>query len=185
MRIVWHILAVLVLATPFFSGPGCPIQDEFDRVVLPMKDYSQSGKQELIEEIEQLSSLGLENADEAKIRLQSILDTAVEGIISIDENGIIEDFNPASVKVFGYRQSEVIGKNIKILCPNLFIVTMMAILSLSETQGRRRLLGLGERWLVDGRTGPCSQWTCLSVRCAFVIGGLSVGLFGIFLSEKS
>ena len=143
MVVVWHIYAVHSLATLFFSGPGCPIQDEFDRVVLPMKDYSQSGKQELIEEIEQLSSLVLENAEEAKVRLQSILDTAVEGIISIDENGIIEDFNPASQKIFGYRQNDVIGKNIKILMPEPFHSHHDGYLKSFRDTGKAKIIGIG------------------------------------------
>jgi PAS domain S-box-containing protein len=50
-------------------------------------------------------------------RINSIVDTAVDGIIVINSEGIIEHFNPASEKLFGYRVEEVIGKNVKILMP--------------------------------------------------------------------
>ena len=40
-------------------------------------------------------------------RLGSIIDSAVDGIIVIDEQGRIESFNPGAERLFGYSQSEV------------------------------------------------------------------------------
>ena len=51
-------------------------------------------------------------------RLQAILDTAVDGILTIDQHGIIETCNPAAAKMFGYAASELLGKNIKALMPS-------------------------------------------------------------------
>jgi diguanylate cyclase (GGDEF)-like protein/PAS domain S-box-containing protein len=48
-------------------------------------------------------------------RLESILETAGEGIITIDEQGIIETFNKAAQIIFGYQSSEIIGKNLTLL----------------------------------------------------------------------
>jgi len=48
-------------------------------------------------------------------RLESILDNAGEAIVTIDENGIIEGFNKAAQKLFQYKVSEVIGKNVNML----------------------------------------------------------------------
>lgn len=48
-------------------------------------------------------------------RLESILETADEGIITIDEHCIIETFNTAAQKLFGYHSSEIFGKHISML----------------------------------------------------------------------
>ena len=50
--------------------------------------------------------------------LQSIFDSAVEGIIVIDAKGLIKAFNPAAERLFGYRADEVLGQNVKLLMPS-------------------------------------------------------------------
>ena len=50
-------------------------------------------------------------------RLQSILDNAAEGILTIDENGLIETFNVAAQKLFGYEDEDITEKNIALLIP--------------------------------------------------------------------
>jgi len=52
-------------------------------------------------------------AKEAEIR--NIVDSAFNGMITINEQGIIETFNPAATRMFGYSEEEVIGKNISII----------------------------------------------------------------------
>lgn len=54
-----------------------------------------------------------------QLRLQSILDSAAEGIITVDHNGLIETFNNAAQKLFGYGE-EVIGQHLSILMPEEF-----------------------------------------------------------------
>lgn len=50
-------------------------------------------------------------------RLESILDNAAEGIITIDVSGHVETFNSAAQTLFGYSADEVVGKNISMLVP--------------------------------------------------------------------
>jgi len=59
----------------------------------------------------------LHAANELVHRLQSIINTAIDGIITIDDRGAIESINPSAAKQFGYLPDNIIGKNIKMLMP--------------------------------------------------------------------
>src|SRR5688500_3106351 len=50
--------------------------------------------------------------------LQSIFDSAVDGIIVIDAKGLIKAFNPGAERLFGYRTEEVLGHNVSMLMPS-------------------------------------------------------------------
>lgn len=49
--------------------------------------------------------------------LQAIIHNAMDGIITINERGEIEAFNPAAERIFGYAQHEVLGRNLSMLMP--------------------------------------------------------------------
>jgi len=50
-------------------------------------------------------------------RLRGVLDTVADGIITIDEKGIIYSFNPAAESIFDYTADDVVGQNVKIIIP--------------------------------------------------------------------
>jgi len=50
----------------------------------------------------------------------AIFNTVVDGIITIDRSGTIKTLNPAAANLFGYSPEEVIGRNVKILMPELY-----------------------------------------------------------------
>ncbi|KIO76383.1 histidine kinase [Pedobacter lusitanus] len=49
--------------------------------------------------------------------LEAIIETAIDGIITIDQRGKIESLNPAALQLFGYTLDEVVGQNIAKLMP--------------------------------------------------------------------
>jgi PAS domain S-box-containing protein len=53
----------------------------------------------------------------ATAEVKAIVQTAVNGVISIDGGGIIHTFNPAAERLFGWSSNEVIGKNVSLLIP--------------------------------------------------------------------
>ncbi len=52
--------------------------------------------------------------------LESIIENAADGLITIDADGHIESYNKACEEIFGYASNEIIGKNAQILIPNLY-----------------------------------------------------------------
>jgi PAS domain S-box-containing protein len=50
----------------------------------------------------------------------AIFNTVVDGIITIDRSGAIKTLNPAAANLFGYSPEEVIGRNVKMLMPELY-----------------------------------------------------------------
>jgi PAS domain S-box-containing protein len=56
-------------------------------------------------------------SEDMQNRLRTVLHTVVDGIITINSRGIIEDTNPAVEYIFGYVSDEIIGSHINIIFP--------------------------------------------------------------------
>ena len=53
--------------------------------------------------------------------VKAIVSTAVSGIITINNKGIIRSFNPSAEKIFGYQANEIMDRNVSILIPDVEI----------------------------------------------------------------
>ncbi|MEO6974436.1 MAG: PAS domain S-box protein [Gallionella sp.] len=76
-------------------------------------------------------------------RIQTILNTVTEGIITINEHGIVETINPAAEHLFGYTPAEVIGQNINMLMPEPYHSQYDGYLEHYRTTGEARMIGIG------------------------------------------
>ncbi len=84
------------------------------------------------------------------LRLQAVIETAIDGIITIDDRGIIETMNLAAAGLFEYEPSEVIGKNVKILMNHDHRDKHDGYLHRYNTTKEARIIGIGRE--VHGRT---------------------------------
>ncbi len=55
--------------------------------------------------------------EEERVRLKAILDGAVDAIITVNSDGMIESANPSVEKIFGYTPEELLGRNVNLLMP--------------------------------------------------------------------
>lgn len=72
--------------------------------------------QQLQQKLQELASSKRELLNR-EAKLNSIFNAAVEGIVTIDEQGVIESVNASLTEIFGYEKEELIGRNIKKLMP--------------------------------------------------------------------
>ncbi|MFB6273480.1 MAG: PAS domain S-box protein [Salinibacter sp.] len=94
---------------------------------------------------------------ESEAKAQAILETTVDGIITIDEEGTIESFNQAAEDIFGYEAEEVIGENVKVLMPSPYREEHDEYLRSYRETGRKHIIGVGREVTgkrKDGSTFP-------------------------------
>jgi PAS domain S-box-containing protein len=134
-----------------------------------MDDYASMSRDELIARLRAASArspgpvpqggIGVAASDaspallDTEERLRAILQTAVEGIVTIDEQGIIESMNPAAEKTFGFKAEEVIGKNVSALMPSPYREEHDSYMANYLRTGRARIIGIGREVVGQRKDG--------------------------------
>jgi PAS domain S-box-containing protein len=80
---------------------------------------------------------------ESEAKARGILDTAVDAIITIDSRGMVESFNKAAERLFGYKPQDVIGKNVSLLMPDPYRSEHDGYLRKYLETGRAKIIGIG------------------------------------------
>ena len=75
--------------------------------------------------------------------LDAIIENAIDGIITIDDKGIIEHLNPAALELFGYSREELVGKNVSALMPQPDKAQHDGYIHNYHTTGKKHIIGIG------------------------------------------
>lgn len=119
-----------------------------------MTDYLHWSKSDLIERLDmlererasagaiehRLAEAALRDSEE---RIRGIVETAVEGIVTIDHRGIVQSVNPAVARMFGYGADELIGRNVSLLMPSPYREQHDGYIAAYLATGRARIIGIG------------------------------------------
>lgn len=91
------------------------------------------------------------------LRLQAVIDTAIDGIITINRNGFIESINKSALRLFGYQEDDLIGQNVSILMPDPYRKEHDSYLMKYHETRQPKIIGIGrevEGMTKDGRIFP-------------------------------
>ena len=140
------------------SGNSAQIGVSEDIYIFTLRDVTDLTKsqgelkeaKELLEfRVEERTGQLLEISD----RYKNILIEAVDAIITINQNGLIESFNPSAERIFGYSANEIVGKNITYIMPSPHKEMHDKYLDNYIQTGNKKIIGIGREVVGIHRNG--------------------------------
>jgi PAS domain S-box-containing protein len=90
---------------------------------------------------------------ESEERTRTILNTAVDGIVTINQEKAIISVNPAVERIFGYSQQELLGENVSLLMPEPYHSEHDSYVDKYLSSGVSHIIGLGREVLGRRKDG--------------------------------
>jgi len=156
------------------------LAEALDKRDLQLREYQENLEKQVKDRTHRLSELNIQLETEiqerneagkrleiSETRLRSILENVLDGIITINEQGVVNTFNPSAERIFGYDKTEIIGKNIKILIPEPYCSKHDTYINTYLRTKIPKIIAIGREGTgkhKDGSTFPMD----LSVSTAFV-----------------
>ena len=119
----------------------------FDDVILPpLNEFRLESRLQFVVKraLQRQERIQIEAAlRESEANALAVLNTTVDGIITIDERMFIKSFNPAAEQIFGYKAEEVIGQNVKILMPSPYYDEHDEYINSYHETNHKKIIGIG------------------------------------------
>jgi len=113
--------------------------------------------------------------EESELLKSAIVESSLDGIITIDKNGIVVSFNRAAEHLFGYTSDEVIGENVAMLMPAPYRESHDGYIANYLRTNKPKIIGKGrevQAMRKDGSTFPfflsVSREVRVGERCFFI-----------------
>jgi PAS domain S-box-containing protein len=120
-------------------------------------------------QIEPCGSSVQEDAQGTEARLEAVVKTAVDAIITIDATGTIESVNPSTERMFGLTAEELVGRNVSILMPSPYRQEHDSYLHRYLETGEKHIIGIGRE--VVGRRKDGGEFPIDLAVSEFTING--------------
>jgi PAS domain S-box-containing protein len=98
----------------------------------------------------------LNSLEDSVAWLRGIMDTVVDGLITIDDGGTVLSFNPAAERIFGWPAADVVGRSVDMLMPEQYPAGHEGHIARYLTTGERRVIGIGRE--IEGRRHDGSEF---------------------------
>ena len=110
--------------------------------------------------------------EESEARFDTLMASVVDALIVIDEHGSIQAANPSAENIFGYREAELIGANVKLLMPEPERGRHDGYIAHYLRTGEAKIIGIGREVVGQKRDGSevplelaISEFTLSGKRC--------------------
>jgi len=111
----------------------------------------------------------VDHLQESETRYRSMIESLDEGVVVIDEHGEIRSVNPAVERLFGYRESELRGRNVKVLMPRSYAEKHDDYLKKYLKTGEKHIIGVGRE--VHGLRSDGTQFPMQLFVSEMAVGG--------------
>lgn len=86
-------------------------------------------------------------------RLSSLIETAPDGIIVVDQAGVVQTFSPSAQAMFGYAEAEILGQNVSLLMPQAFATNHATHMDAYLRSGQSSAIGTARELTAQRKNG--------------------------------